>query len=140
MYCGMETQGESDYKQVSKKARERLISELAELDRVNRETTRKHAGQLADGGLDPLRRMSAELVERAIDLHQEITRLEELAKEAAKALGPGPAAARPVEIRPAVRVIVEQLRLAGELDAEIESRLLNMGVDDPEAVLAQVGG
>ena len=51
---------------------------------------------------------------------------------------PDDPAARPVDIPPAVLVIVDQLRMAGERDYAILRRLEQMGVDDPEAVLAQV--
>ena len=47
-------------------------------------------------------------------------------------------ASRHVEITSAVRVVVEQLRIAGEPDTAISRRLEQMGVDDPEAVLAQI--
>jgi hypothetical protein len=47
-------------------------------------------------------------------------------------------AKRPVEIGDGVRMVVEQMRLAGEPDSVIVSRLEGMAVDEPDAVLAQV--
>ncbi len=45
---------------------------------------------------------------------------------------------REVEIPSGVRMVVEQLRLTGEPESVIAVKLEQMGVDDPQAVLAQV--
>ena len=169
--------------------------------------------RFADTGLDSLRRLSADLLERATELDREVARLSELAKDAAAALREPPASTppapslappapslpppapapppaspvgfdpiqlppilpslspaspldrleeqrrsiaespvdfpprkrrfeeaeqAPVVVRPGVRVVVEQMRLAGESDDVILGHLTGMGVDDPEAVLAEV--
>jgi hypothetical protein len=50
----------------------------------------------------------------------------------------GDAVKEPIEIRPGVRLVIEQLRLAGETERTIADRLEEMGVEDPDAVLAEV--
>ncbi len=202
----------TDFDRISREARERLVAEVhrtvsdvsaaveeamdetlaAAETEARRELIAERVVLLANEGLDSLRDLSAELVDRAAELEREVSRLATWAAEAAAALrgaapdmaepetaevsvdpyepppslGPespldeleayrrefaeapsdfpprrtpaGDAATRPVDIPPAVRVVVEQLRIAGEPDASIAVRLQRMGVDDPEAVLAQV--
>jgi hypothetical protein len=214
----------TDFKQISEEARDRLVAELhrtvanvsaavdeaagsvldaAESDaRVQADVTAARVEHLAEEGLEPLRELSAALLNRATELDYEIGRLAALATEAAETLrarppapdspslqavpeqAPGPepfkfelppilpslapdspldqlevqrkaisetpldfpprrprfraASAEPVEIRPGVRLVIEQLRLAGETEQTIAERLEEMGVEDPDAALAEV--
>ena len=194
--------GVNDFKQTFDEARDRLVAELYRaVDEGGTDAGSKtdlsvaQVERFADTGFESLRRLTAELLERATELDGEVARLSELAQDAAAALRAGtpvtapsperPAAPEPielppnlrslapespldrleeqqrsiaespldfpppkrrpddaeeppVEIRAGVRVIVEHLQIAGEADDVIISRLQVMGVDDPEAVLAQV--
>ncbi len=98
----------SDFKQISNQARERLVAELHKtvatfgaavdeaadvmLDAAEVETQRRaeaearRAEQLAGTGLEPLRKLSAELLEKATELDREVKRLSELAADAASEL------------------------------------------------------
>jgi hypothetical protein len=224
----------NDFKQISNEAKDRLVAELhrsvatvsaavdeaaesvldaAESDvRLQADLAAARVEHLADEGLEPLRELSAELLKRATELDHEISRLAELATEAAETLRAHPSAPEgsplyavpeplvefeplpepepepapsafelppifpalapdspldhleaqrkaiaetpldfpppkrrfegppkePVEIRPGVRLVIEQLRLAGETERTIATRLEAMGVDDPDAVLTQI--
>jgi hypothetical protein len=218
----------NDFKQISEEARDRLVAELhrtvanvsaavddaagqvldaAEADaRVQADLAAARVEHLADEGLEPLRGLSTELLQRATELDREIGRLAELATEAAEVLRARTPTAQPgrlqvvpepdlelepeaaptsfelppilpalapdspldrleaerkaisetpldfvprkrrfrevpkdaVEIRPGLRLVVEQLRFAGEAERTIAERLEEMGVEDPDAVLAAV--
>src|SRR3954468_18188017 len=98
----------NDFNQISNEARDRLVAELhrsvanvsaavdeaaesvldaAESDaRAQAELAAARVEQLADEGLEPLRDLSAALLERATELDHEIGRLADLATEAAETL------------------------------------------------------
>jgi hypothetical protein len=214
----------SDFKQSSNEARERLVAELhktvatfgaavdeavgAMLDAAEAEARR--AEQLAGPGLEPLRKLSTELLEKAIELDRNVNRLSELAAEAASQLrrslvaetpasskplqagSPPPAtdprpelskppaferrtpldviedvrnsiAESPIDLAPrprrfgspagpaeqeskaksppvpaGVRLVIEQMRLAGEPDSAIVEHLEGAGIEDPARVLDEL--
>ena len=174
------------------------ILETAEAEAKRRtEDAAERIETLANARLEPMRRMSEALVERATELDGEIARLSDEARAAAATLrapDPPTAAAPPAQDAPApeptnnpspepsddspeysgttlddvdraraslndagatlrrfrrrrsatdevpegVRVVVGQMRLAGEPDSAIARYLEQMGVEDPAAVISRL--
>ena len=125
----METLETTDFDRISREARERLVAEVhrtvsdvsaavdeamdealaaAETD-ARRELIAARVVQLANEGLEPLRELTAELVDRAAELEREISRLATMASEAAAAL------------RAATPVVVEPETVAAEPEPEPET-------------------